>query len=402
MAFKINKWQKFLTESKDIGSSNQKDLFSPSMDYDQQLLMLNEGFYDIIKNPKAALAALKDKAYEKYIEKFIMIANGVSDKAQSVKDVIQEYFPVTAQTAALTAIGFAIASMGKPDVAIRIMSGDVNIGDITSLLAALAEKKNYAVGRIDESFAPLMQSNDLDSINQAIDLAISMEEFPEPDKIKYVVGQSHPTWGRLFVYYEGKESPEGDAFEEWLKQYMTVVADWENPGEDVVYSRFESDNRGGRTVFTIRHPVQLDRLTLKLKEGMWPMENFLQSDDLAMVNQGIDLAVMMGDIPDPDNIKMYPDKFNKLLIQYTSAEDGDRFIEWLEQNGVHHEESSDVYAGKPFYGASRRKDYFRSTPEKMNQRMPGYSRIRIHIATGDEGFEIGPLTGASTLGIRGV
>ena len=139
-----------------------------------------------------------------------------------------------------------------------------------------------------------------------------------------------------------------------------------------------------------------------LNESLWDMDPFLQSDDLAMVNQGIDLAVMMGDIPDPDRIKMYPDKFNKLLIQYTSAEDADKFIAWLEQNGVHHEESSDVYVGKPFYGASRRKDYFRSTPEKMNQPMPGYSRIRIHIATGDEGFEIGPLTGASTLGIRGV
>jgi len=99
---------------------------------------------------------------------------------------------------------------------------------------------------------------------------------------------------------------------------------------------------------------------------------------------------------------MYPDKFNKLLIQYTSPEDADKFITWLEQNGIYHEESPEIYVGKPFYGASRRPDYFRSTPKKMNQRMPGYSRIRIHIATGDEGFEIGPLTGASTLGIRGV
>jgi len=272
MAFKANKWQEFLTESKDkdkdIESCNQKDLFSPSMDYDQQLHMLNEGFYDIIKDPKAALAALKNKAYEKYMEKFIMITNNISDKAQSVKEVIQEYFPASVQTAALTAIGFAIASMGKPDMAIRIMSGEISIGDVSSLLAALAEGKSPGGAPLNES-----------------------------------------------------------------------------------------------------------------------LDSLLGSGDLANVNQAIDLAVMMGDIPDPDRIRTYSDKRNKLLVVYDSEEDGDKFIEWLEQNGVYDEESPDVSVGKAFYGSSSTGfDY----------------RIRIHIATGDEGFEIGPLTGASTLGIRGI
>jgi hypothetical protein len=239
MAFKINKWQKFLTESK------EKIAFKSLLDtgeFEQAFALA-----DALGIPTQDLP-WDLTSVSRYLD------------WQGYKDFPEGGFGLPAiRKELIKATGWTIEQW-KEELAKREEELEARWEAEGWIVEVEVPDQKYLFS-INESFAPLMQSNDLDAINQAIDLAISMEEFPEPDKVKYVVGQSGPEWGRIYVQYEGKNSPAGDIFEEWIKQYITPRSErirdgWADTGEDVWYSRFESDNRGGRSVFTFQLPDQ--------------------------------------------------------------------------------------------------------------------------------------------------
>ena len=66
-------------------------------------------------------------------------------------------------------------------------------------------------------------------------------------------------------------------------------------------------------------------------ENPYSIERQLKSNNLEHINQGIDLAIMMGDIPDPISVDIKQGRKNDAIVIVYEGDDVEIFINWIMQ-----------------------------------------------------------------------